>query len=67
MFTQMPTDIRDLSVDIKVLDSISGSVTNGMWVNAVGVSTYGINPTTEELVVINEYGSALTFYIKVSV
>ena len=59
-------DSRDVIVDIKVLDNTSGSPTNGMWIDASAVATYGINTTNETVTIINEYTNSLTFYIRIS-
>ena len=67
IFGVLLTDARDVMFDIKVLDNITGSPTNGLWVDATAVSTYGVNTSTNELVLINEYSTSLTFYIKASI
>ena len=64
--TTMGIDFRDLLIDVKVLDTSAGSPTNGLWIDASAVSTYGINTTNETVTVINEYTSSLTFYIRIS-
>jgi hypothetical protein len=64
--TALGIDLRDMKIDIKVLDNTSGSPTNGMWIDASAVATYGINTTNETITVINEYTNSLTFYIRIS-
>lgn len=59
-------DFRDIKIDVKVLDNTSGSPTNGMWIDASAVATYGINTTNETVTIINEYTNSLTFYIRIS-
>jgi len=59
-------DLRDIKIDVKVLDTTSGSPTNGMWIDASAVATYGINTTNETITIINEYTNSLTFYIRIS-
>ena len=64
--TSLGIDLRDIKIDVKVLDNTSGSPTNGMWIDASAVATYGINTTNQTVTVINEYTNSLTFYIRIT-
>ena len=64
--TALGIDIRDVNIDVKVLDNVSGSPTNGMWIDASAVVTYGINTVDETITIINEYSNSLTFYIRIT-
>lgn len=59
-------DFRDVSVDVKVLDTDASSPTNNMWISAGAVSTYGVDNVNKSVRVINEYTASLQFYIRIT-
>ena len=61
------TDPRDVMFDIKVLDNVSGSPTNGLWIDASAISTHGVNTSNNIFSLINEFSTTLTFYIRASI
>jgi hypothetical protein len=58
------TDARSRIVDVKILDSVSGSVTQNMWINSEAVATVAIRDN-RYVRVINNHTSTISFYITI--
>jgi len=63
IFADAGYDARAADVGVKVLDVTSGSPTENWYIDAGAVATIAVNNTTVRI--INEYTSALTFYITI--
>ncbi|ASV44113.1 hypothetical protein PBI_SCTP2_98 [Salicola phage SCTP-2] len=59
------TELRSVTVDLKVQDIESGSPTENMWIDGTAVLTYGIDTNNSEIVIINEFNQSLNIFIRI--
>jgi hypothetical protein len=59
-------DILATTTDVKVLDTQSGSPTNGLYINSELFVSVGINESTNSLVIRNHTDSTVDCYVRVT-
>ncbi len=59
-------DILATTTDVKVLDTQSGSPTNGLYINSELFISVGINESTNSLVIRNHSDSVADCYVRVT-